>query len=194
MTTFIQNGNVLSQEKAAQILSEMIAAGAFSADAYKGACAAYLEVTTPPAPVAIEPEKKVRKPRKPNAPGSQQGWAAGVTREEYSNWLATLGADYTGKRNSYAYRDIRDNVNSTGVISTAGDDNIPAGSGNDNISVSENSNDAQFPPAPPSTEEIKGSEIEPDDLEAIVKAEEEKHVALAGVVKPGTRNRNKTRG
>lgn len=184
MTTFIQNGNVLSQEKAAQILSEMIAAGSFSPDAYKGACAAYLEVTTPPTPVAVEPEKKARKPRKPNAPGSQQGWASGVTREEYSNWLATLGADYTGKRNSYAYRDIRDGVTATDpVVSSAGNDN---------------SNEAVNPPAPPSTEEIHGANqqqpLEPvpaDDLEAIVKAEEEKHVALAGVVKPGTGKKKK---
>lgn len=187
MTTFIQNGNVLSTEKAAQILSEMIAAGSFSADAYKGACAAYLEVTTPPTPVAVEPEKKARKPRKPNAPGSQQGWAAGVTREEYSNWLATLTPDYTGKRNSYAYRDIRDGVTAA--------DPVVSSTGNDNISASENSNDAQFPPAPPSTEEIHGANQqatltpETDDLEAIVKAEEEKHAVLAG--KPGTSKNKK---
>ncbi len=190
MTTFIQNGNALSPEKAAQILSEMIAAGSFSPDAYKGACAAYLEVTTPPAPVAVEPEKKARKPRKPNAPGSQQGWAAGVTREEYSNWLATLAPDYTGKRNSYAYRDIRDGVTAADLIVSS--------AGNDNISASENSNDAQFPPAPPSTEEIHGANQqqplmpETDDLEAIVKAEEEKHAVLAGVVKPGTGKKKKS--
>ena len=187
MTTFINNGNVLSAEKASEIMNRMIDAGTFSPDNYTAACGAFLAVTTPPpAPVVVEPVKKDRKPRKPNAPGSQQGWAGGVTREEYSNWLNTLTPDYTGKRNSYAYRDIRDNVVSDGVIGTAGDDNILAGSGNDN------SNDAQFPPAPPSAEEIKGSEIEPDDLEKIVKAEEERHAALAGNVKPGTSKKKKT--
>ena len=190
MTTFIQNGNVLSAEKASEIMNRMIDAGTFSPDNYKGACDAFLAVTTPPAPVAVEPVKKDRKPRKPNAPGSQQGWAGGVTREEYSNWLATLGADYTGKRNSYAYRDIRDGVTAA--------DPVVSSAGNDNISASENSNDAQFPPAPPSTEEIhcanQQQPLDPgpvDDLEAIVKAEEEKHAALAGVVKPGTSKKKK---
>jgi hypothetical protein len=189
MTAFINNGNVLSAEKASEIMNRMIDAGTFSPDNYTAACGAFLAVTTPPAPVAVEPVRKPRKQRAPNAPGSQQGWAAGVTREEYSNWLATLTADYTGKRNSYAYRDIRDNVTSNGIISAAGDDNTMADSGDDN------SNDATFPPAPPSTEEIHGvnqqQSIEVDDLEAIVKAEEEKHTALAGNVKPGIGKKKK---
>lgn len=190
MTTFMHNGAVVSAEKATEIMNQLIAAGNFTPDTFKGACEVYAAMTTPPAPVAVEPEKKARKPRKPNAPGSQQGWAAGVTREEYSNWLATLGADYTGKRNSYAYRDIRDGVTPA--------DPVVSSAGNDNISASENSNDAQFPPAPPSTEEIHGANQqqplmpETDDLEAIVKAEEEKHAVLAGVVKPGTGKKKKS--
>lgn len=179
----------LSPEKATEIMSAMITAGTFNPETYKAACEAYLAVITPPA--APEAVKKERKQRAPNKPGSQQGWAGGVTREEYNNWLATLTADYTGKRNSYAYRDIRDNVTAGDpVVSTAGDDNIMAGSGNDN------SNEAVNPPSPPSIEEVLGvnDEVEVDnDLAAIVAAEEEKHAVsvLAGNVKPGVSKKNK---
>lgn len=177
----------LSAEKATEIMSAMITAGNFSPETYKAACEAYLAVITPPAPVAVEPVKKERKQRAPNKPGSQQGWAGGVTREEYTAWLATLPADYTGKRNSHAYRDIRDG--NKDVVTDA------------NANTDDNSNEAVNPPSAPTSEEIQGtaeieteSEFEHDDLAAIVAAEEEKHAVsvLAGNVKPGVSKKKKT--
>lgn len=178
MTTFIHNNQVLSAEKASEIMNKMIEAGTFSPDNYRGACVAFLEVTTPPpAPVAEVPVKKARKARAADA--APIGWPAGVTRSEYSTWKDSLTADYTGAINPRTYKELRDSGN------------LPAIAG-----VSANSNEALNPPPPPSAGEIQGAKEaentggdQDQDLEAIVKQEEEKHekeTALAGVNKTTT--------
>jgi hypothetical protein len=174
----------LSAEKATEIMSAMITAGNFSPETYKAACEAYLAVITPPpAPEAV---KKERKQRAPNKPGSQQGWCAGVTRDEYSAWLASLPADYTGPRNSYECKRVRE-LNAA-MASLDSDENI---------SDSENSNEAVNPPGPPAAEEIQPDDTDTDtqapDLATIVALEEQKHTALAGNIKPGVSKKNKSK-
>jgi len=175
MTIVTTNTATLSPEKATEIMSAMITAGTFNPETYKAACEAYLAVITPPA--APEAVKKERKQRAPNKPGSQQGWAANVTREEYTKWKDSLAADYAGPINSYEYRRLRDEVQTPAVIDID----------------SENSNDAVNPPAAPSPDEIHGQLETEDNLASIVEAEEEKHAALAGNVKPGVSKKNKSK-
>ena len=182
MTTFIHNGSVVSPEKATEIMNQLITAGNFTPDTFKGACEAYAAMTTPPpAPVAEVPAKKARKARAADA--APIGWPAGVTRSEYSAWKDGLTADYNGAINPRTYKELRDSGNLPAIVG-----------------VSANSNEALNPPPPPSAGEFQAKEVEntggdqDKDLEAIVKQEEEKHekeTALAGVNKTTAKNKKK---